>query len=119
MGANCEYLPSTDAAGNTVTPPQTGAVSTDPARIGVNIVTNRGKIGLKLANNESPCTVNSFVSLAQQKFFDGTQCHRLTTAPRVVECCSAAIRRVTAPAGPAISSPTSTRPISTRPAIRR
>jgi peptidyl-prolyl cis-trans isomerase B (cyclophilin B) len=63
-------------------------VSTDPARIGMNIVTNRGKIGLQLANNESPCTVNSFVSLAQQKFFDDTQCHRLTTSPglSVLQC---------------------------------
>ena len=88
VGANCQYLPSTDAAGTAVTPPQTGAVSTDPARIGVNIVTNRGKIGLQLANNESPCTVNSFISLAQQKFFDDTQCHRLTTAPglSVLQC---------------------------------
>jgi eukaryotic-like serine/threonine-protein kinase len=88
VGANCQYLPSTDAADNTVTPPDAGSVSTDPARIGVNIVTNHGKIGLQLANNESPCTVNSFVSLAQQRFFDGTQCHRLTTSPglSVLQC---------------------------------
>jgi eukaryotic-like serine/threonine-protein kinase len=88
VGANCQYLPSNDAADNTVTAPDAGAVSTDPARIGMNIVTNRGKIGLRLANNESPCTVNSFVNLAEQKFFDGTQCHRLTTAPglSVLQC---------------------------------
>jgi eukaryotic-like serine/threonine-protein kinase len=88
VGANCEYLPSNDAASSTVTPPENGAVSTDPARIGMTIVTNRGRIGLQLANNESPCTVNSFVSLAEQKFFDGTQCHRLTTSPglSVLQC---------------------------------
>jgi eukaryotic-like serine/threonine-protein kinase len=88
VGANCEYLPSTDASSSTVLLPDAGTVSTDPARIGMNIVTNRGKIGLQLANNESPCTVNSFVSLAQQKFFDGTQCHRLTTSPglSVLQC---------------------------------
>ncbi len=88
VGANCQYPPSPDAAGNAVTPPQAGKVPTDPARIGVNIVTNRGTIGLQLANNESPCTVNSFVSLAQQKFFNDTQCHRLTTSPglSVLQC---------------------------------
>jgi eukaryotic-like serine/threonine-protein kinase len=88
VGANCQYLPSSDAAASTVNPPDAGSVSTDPARIGMNIVTNRGKIGLQLANNESPCTVNSFVSLAQQKFFDDTQCHRLTTSPglSVLQC---------------------------------
>ena len=88
VGANCQYLPSSDSAASTVNPPDAGSVSTDPARIGMNIVTNRGKIGLQLANNESPCAVNSFVSLAQQKFFDGTQCHRLTTSPglSVLQC---------------------------------
>jgi len=88
VGANCQYLPTNDAADVTVSPPDAGTVSTDPARIGMNIVTNRGKIGLQLANNESPCTVNSFVSLAQQKFFDGTTCHRLTTSPglSVLQC---------------------------------
>jgi eukaryotic-like serine/threonine-protein kinase len=88
VGANCQYLPTSDAADITVSPPDAGSASTAPARIGVNIVTNRGKIGLQLANNESPCTVNSFVSLAKQKFFDDTQCHRLTTSPglSVLQC---------------------------------
>jgi cyclophilin family peptidyl-prolyl cis-trans isomerase len=41
-----------------------------------------------LANNESPCTVNSFASLIGQKFFDNTKCHRLTTSPTlgVLQC---------------------------------
>ncbi|HWF68928.1 MAG TPA: peptidylprolyl isomerase [Mycobacterium sp.] len=88
LGADCEYPPSTDSASKPVTSPRTGEVSTDPARVGVNIVTDRGKIGLQLANNESPCTVHSFVSLVQQKFFDDTQCHRLTTSPglSVLQC---------------------------------
>jgi len=88
VGANCQYPPSNDAADLTLSPPDAGYVSTDPAHIGMSIVTNRGKIGLQLANNESPCTVNSFVNLAQLKFFDGTQCHRLTTSPglSVLQC---------------------------------
>ncbi len=88
LGADCEYPASTDSASKPVDPPTTGEVSTDPAKIGVTIVTNRGKIGLQLANNESPCTVHSFVSLVKQKFFDDTQCHRLTTSPglSVLQC---------------------------------
>jgi eukaryotic-like serine/threonine-protein kinase len=87
LGADCEYPASADA-GNPATTPRTGAVATQPAPIDLDIVTNRGKIGLKLANNESPCTVRSFISLAQQKFFDGTHCHRLTTSPglSVLQC---------------------------------
>ena len=43
-------------------------------------MTSLGPIGLTLNNAETPCTVNNFVSLAQQKFFDGTRCHRLSTS---------------------------------------
>jgi peptidyl-prolyl cis-trans isomerase B (cyclophilin B) len=35
-------------------------------------------IGLQLDHAKAPCTVNSFVSLAQQGYFDNTPCHRLT-----------------------------------------
>lgn len=80
VGADCQYPPSADPAGKPAAPPQTGKVATDPAGIGLTIVTNQGRIGLQLANNESPCTVNSFVSLAQKAYFDNTECHRLTTS---------------------------------------
>ncbi|HPU12904.1 MAG TPA: peptidylprolyl isomerase [Aeromicrobium sp.] len=43
----------------------------------LTVETNRGKIGLTLLPESAPCTVNSFVSLAQQGYFDGTKCHRL------------------------------------------
>jgi eukaryotic-like serine/threonine-protein kinase len=88
VGADCLYPASADAADKTVRPPRTGEVATTPAPVDLDIVTNRGKIGLHLANNESPCTVHSFVSLARQKFFDDTQCHRLTTSPglSVLQC---------------------------------
>ncbi len=52
------------------------------------MMTSQGKVGLMLANNESPCTVNSFASLANQNFFKDTKCHRLTTSPSlsVLQC---------------------------------
>jgi peptidyl-prolyl cis-trans isomerase B (cyclophilin B) len=88
LGANCQYPPSPDPASKPVKPPRSGKVPTDPATVSVSMVTNQGNVGLLLANNESPCTVNSFVSLAQQKFFDDTKCHRLTTSPTlgVLQC---------------------------------
>lgn len=43
------------------------------------IVTNRGDIVIDLLNSKATCTVNSFVSLADQKYFNKTHCHRLTT----------------------------------------
>jgi cyclophilin family peptidyl-prolyl cis-trans isomerase len=80
VGANCQYPRTSAPAGKQAAPPPTGKASTDPAEIGLTIVTDRGRIGLQLANNESPCTVASFVTLAQQGYFDNTECHRLTTA---------------------------------------
>jgi peptidyl-prolyl cis-trans isomerase B (cyclophilin B) len=88
LGANCQYPPSPQPAAKQVNPPRQGKVPTDPAQVSVSMVTNQGHIGLLLANNESPCTVNSFASLAGQKFFDGTKCHRLTTgdSSSILQC---------------------------------
>jgi peptidyl-prolyl cis-trans isomerase B (cyclophilin B) len=44
------------------------------------IRTNRGNIVINLLNSKATCTVNSFVSLAKQKYFSQTTCHRLTTS---------------------------------------
>ena len=43
---------------------------------------------MQLLNGRAPCTVNNFVSLAQQGFFNDTRCHRLTTSPKlgVLQC---------------------------------
>ncbi|MEG3615140.1 MULTISPECIES: peptidylprolyl isomerase [Isoptericola] len=44
-------------------------------------------VGLELVGAEAPQAVASFVSLAQQGYFDGTQCHRLTTQGiHVLQC---------------------------------
>jgi peptidyl-prolyl cis-trans isomerase B (cyclophilin B) len=88
LGANCEYPASSDAAAKPVKPPRTGKVPTDPAQVSASMTTSQGNIGLMLANNESPCTVNSFASLIGQKYFDGTKCHRLTTSDTlgVLQC---------------------------------
>jgi peptidyl-prolyl cis-trans isomerase B (cyclophilin B) len=89
VGANCQY-PATpnQPAAKPVKPPRTGKIPTDPANVSVSMATNQGNIGLMLANNESPCTVNSFASLIGQKYFDNTKCHRLTTSPdlAVLQC---------------------------------
>jgi peptidyl-prolyl cis-trans isomerase B (cyclophilin B) len=88
LGANCQYEPAAEPASKTANLPRQGKVPTDPAQVSVSMVTNQGNVGLLLANNESPCTVNSFVSLAQQKYFDNTKCHRLTASPTssVLQC---------------------------------
>ena len=88
LGSNCQYPATTEPASKPAKPPRTGRVPTDPAYISAGITTNRGGIGLQLDNAKTPCTVNNFASLAQQGFFDGTTCHRLTATPNlgVLQC---------------------------------
>ncbi|MFI8344021.1 peptidylprolyl isomerase [Streptomyces sp. NPDC085639] len=38
-----------------------------------------GSVSFRALTEDAPCTTNSFQSLAVQGYFDGTQCHRLTT----------------------------------------
>ncbi len=79
---SCDYTPAPEPASKKVGLPKTkdGKVPTEPAQVSISMVTDQGNVGLLLDNAKSPCTVNSFVSLAQQKFFDATKCHRLTTS---------------------------------------
>ncbi|MDO9454823.1 peptidylprolyl isomerase [Nocardioides sp.] len=51
------------------------------------IVTNLGKLPITLDADKAPCAVGSFVSLAEQGFFDGAPCHRLTTEGILVLQC--------------------------------
>ena len=88
LGANCQYPPTQDKASKPNNPPRAGKVPTDPAQVSASMATSQGNIGLQLDNAKSPCTVNSFASLAQQGFFNDTPCHRLTTSPdlAVLQC---------------------------------
>ncbi|HTZ92832.1 MAG TPA: peptidylprolyl isomerase [Streptosporangiaceae bacterium] len=56
------------------------------ATYAAKFTTNRGIIRIKLSS-AAPCTVNSFVSLADQGYFNNTHCHRLvTTGIYVLQC---------------------------------
>ncbi|QIS13488.1 peptidylprolyl isomerase [Nocardia arthritidis] len=87
----CTYRDAQKPASKPVNKPAKTEVPTtgDKAQtVSLSIDTTQGPIGLTLNNAESPCTVNSFVSLAQQGFFDGTSCHRLTASEtlKVLQC---------------------------------
>jgi peptidyl-prolyl cis-trans isomerase B (cyclophilin B) len=57
-------------------PPRTPPADTPASMV---ISTNAGDIPITFDATQAPCTVNSFVSLARQGYFDRTPCHRLTT----------------------------------------
>ncbi|NVN50069.1 peptidylprolyl isomerase [Mycolicibacterium hippocampi] len=88
LGSNCQYPATTEPSSRPVQPPQPGRTPTTPESIPAGIVTDHGEIGLELDNAKAPCTVKNFVSLAEQRYFDDTRCHRLTVGAdlRVLQC---------------------------------
>jgi peptidyl-prolyl cis-trans isomerase B (cyclophilin B) len=77
-GITCQYPDDGSEPAREVEPPPEEA--TESGDVDVTIVTSAGDIGATLDAEAAPCTVNSFLSLAEQGYFDDTRCHRLTTA---------------------------------------
>ena len=76
-GEVCSYTSDgSEPAKEVDLPPENANVSGD---VPVVVESNAGEIPATLDADATPCTVNSFVSLADQGYFDGTTCHRLTT----------------------------------------
>lgn len=73
----CQYNPveGVDTGGKVAAlPPSTAAVT---GTYTATITTNQGEIVMDLEPAAAPCTVNSFVHLAQSGFYDATTCHRM------------------------------------------
>ncbi|MGI8456646.1 MAG: peptidylprolyl isomerase [Propionibacteriaceae bacterium] len=73
--AQCEYTATGTAAKPVDPPPTTGVAMTGTTE--VTLQTDQGDVTMTLDSNRAPCTVNSFLSLAQQGFYTDTSCHRL------------------------------------------
>lgn len=73
----CTYSPDGQGAAKKVTAPPSDPSAT--GEVPVTISTSAGDLKVTLDADAAPCTTNSFLSLAEQSFFDGTRCHRLTT----------------------------------------
>jgi peptidyl-prolyl cis-trans isomerase B (cyclophilin B) len=74
---HCTYTKSGTAA-KTVSVPS--ATPDYTAKYQATINTNRGKIVINLLNSKATCAVNSFVHLADAKFWNNTQCHRMSNS---------------------------------------
>ncbi len=71
----CTYVPGAAGARDVEAP------AADPENApSATLETSAGAIGITLDADRTPCTVGSFVSLAQQGYYDDTPCHRLTTS---------------------------------------
>ncbi|HEV7452349.1 MAG TPA: peptidylprolyl isomerase [Pseudonocardiaceae bacterium] len=83
---DCQY-PAGQAPAKPVNAPQAGP-TTATGTVSATMQTSAGPIGLTLDRALAPCTVNSFISLAQQGFYSNSPCHRLVTTPglQVLQC---------------------------------
>lgn len=56
--------------------------------VDATITLSQGALPVTLDRSLAPCAVNAFISLAAQKFYDDTPCHRLTTADnfKILQC---------------------------------
>ncbi|HEX2316326.1 MAG TPA: peptidylprolyl isomerase [Thermomonospora sp.] len=85
--AECKYLKSEDDQDppkGLDRPPSTAAYK---GKVKVTLKTSLGDVGMELDASKAPCTTNSFVHLAKEKFFDKSKCHRLTTGNLAVLQC--------------------------------
>ncbi|MFK4226138.1 peptidylprolyl isomerase [Streptomyces sp. NPDC019890] len=76
------------SAGDSQSPSATPSKSESPepamsidktAKYSMSLTTNQGEIKIAMDAAKTPHTVNSFKSLADKGYFNGTKCHRLTT----------------------------------------
>jgi peptidyl-prolyl cis-trans isomerase B (cyclophilin B) len=83
--AHCTYTANPPAARKVNFP---SATASKKASYQATITTNRGPIVIDLLNSKATCTVNSFVSLAKQGFYNNTPCPRLSSSasPYMLQC---------------------------------
>ena len=75
---HCSY---TSASAGSVVKSSLPTASPDyKAAYTASINTNLGPITIDLANSKATCTVNSFVHLASDNFWNNTQCHRMSNS---------------------------------------
>ncbi len=73
----CDYRDSGTDPAKEVSPPDSTALA--EGEMDVELTTSVGDLSLTLDAENAPCTANSFASLVEQGWLDGTSCHRLTT----------------------------------------
>ncbi len=85
-GATCSYPPAAETAAKKVAPPS--GIEPNTGSTTVKLSLTGGDVTITMDKAKTPCTVGSFTHLATAGYFDGTPCHRLTTAAslKVLQC---------------------------------
>jgi peptidyl-prolyl cis-trans isomerase B (cyclophilin B) len=85
--AHCEFTPTPDnPAAKPVRVPS--ATARAKGTVDVYFVTNYGPFAVRMDRANAPCGVHNFVHLVKSRFYDATQCFRLTNSTRlgVLQC---------------------------------
>jgi len=82
-GLTCDY-PVSGTAAKQADPPSTDNVA-NKGTLKVTMHMDAGDVAMDFDRANAPCAVHSFESLATQKYFDDTSCHRLV-ADFVLQC---------------------------------
>lgn len=84
---DCTYNKGTEPASKPVEAPANGKTPTTGTSP-VTLVTTIGDLKLTIDKAAAPCAAKSFLSLVGQKYFDNTECHRMTVGKglQVLQC---------------------------------
>jgi peptidyl-prolyl cis-trans isomerase B (cyclophilin B) len=74
---SCDWQTGSQAAKKVNLPSTTASTK---GTVPVTVHTTQGDMSFTLNRSDAPCTVASFVSLVNQKYYDNTPCHRLVTS---------------------------------------
>jgi peptidyl-prolyl cis-trans isomerase B (cyclophilin B) len=75
QGATTTCTYTRTGSGSVALPPSKASPTTQYT---ATMRTSQGPIVIRLLNSQAPCTVNSFVHLAEASFWNDTQCHRVS-----------------------------------------
>jgi peptidyl-prolyl cis-trans isomerase B (cyclophilin B) len=84
----CKYVTGGEPASKPVDAPPDVDPTPNAGTVKVNLKTNQGEIPLTLDRAKAPCTTQAIEHLVKSKYFDGTNCHRITASAglKVLQC---------------------------------
>jgi peptidyl-prolyl cis-trans isomerase B (cyclophilin B) len=85
---DCTFTPTPSEPAAKPAPVPTATTASTSGTVAVTLQTNRGDVPLTLDRATGPCAVESFLSLVNAGYYNGTPCHRLTTGEglKVLQC---------------------------------
>ncbi|ASO19733.1 peptidyl-prolyl cis-trans isomerase B (cyclophilin B) [Actinoalloteichus hoggarensis] len=101
----CGYIIGGEEPAREVAVPEDVDPTPAEGTVETTLATNQGEIGVSLDRAAAPCTVQSFVHLAESGYFDDSPCHRLVTSEGSLEVLQCGDPTGTGSGGPGYAIP--------------